>query len=96
MSSRVVKRARWVICHGLDGLDGEGGGEDEGKSSPSLSMGEQSHSTTSRIFSSSLANPSSEIASSVNALDKVHRLVSFPLVVVAIAVLALDVGVSLT
>lgn len=96
MSSRVVKRARWVICHGLDGLDGEGGGEDEGKSSPSLSMGEQSHSTTSRIFSSSLANPSSEIASSVNALDKVHRLVSFPFAVAAIVVLELDVGVAPT
>ena len=81
------------MSHGLDGLEGEGGGEDERKSCPSLSMGAQSHSRTSRIFSSSLTNPSSEILSSVNALDKVHRLVGFPLVVVAVAVPSLDVEV---
>lgn len=74
------------MSHGSEELEGEGGGEgeDEGKSSPSLSMGVQSHSTTSRILSSSFTNPSSEIPSSVNALDKVHRLVGFPLVVVAV------------
>jgi hypothetical protein len=95
MISRVVRRARWVMSHGSDGLpvEGEGGGEDEEKSSPSLSMGVQSHSTTSRILSSSFTNPSSEIPSSVNALDKVHLLVSFPLAVVAVAVPTLDVEV---
>jgi hypothetical protein len=72
------------MSHGSDEWEGEGGGEgeDEGKSS----MGVQSHSTTSRILASSFTNPSSEIPSSVNALDKVHRLVSFPLAVVAVAV----------
>ena len=95
MSSRVVSSARWVMSHGLHGLDGEGGVEDdEGRSCPSLSMmDEQSHSTTSRIFSNSFTNPSSEIPSSVNALDKVHRLVSF-VVVVAVSGLDSEVGPS--
>ena len=81
------------MSHGLDGLEGEGGGEDEEKSCPSSSMGVQSHSTTSRILSSSLANPSSEILSSVSALDKVHRLAIFPFVIVAVAAPALDVEI---
>ena len=92
MSSRVVRRARWVMSQGSDGLEGEGGGE--GESCPSSSMGVQSHSRTSRIFCSSLTKPSSEIPSSVNALDKVHRLVIFPLVEVAVAVPTLDVRVA--
>ena len=82
--------------HGSEGLVGEGGADDEGKSCPSLSMGAQSHSTTSRILSSSLTNPSSEIPSSVNALDKVHRLAGFPLVVGVVAVPAVDVEVVST
>ena len=81
------------MTHGSNELEGEGGGEDEERSCPSLSMGVQSHSTTSRILSNSLTNPSSEIPSSVNALDKVHRLEGFPLVVVAVAVSVLDVEV---
>lgn len=82
MSSRVVRRARWVIIHRLDGLGGEGKRED--LSCPSLSMGVQSHSSTLRILSNSLASPSSEISSSVNALDKVHRLRLFSLVMLAL------------
>lgn len=81
------------MSHGLDGLEGEGGDEeDEANSGLSLSMGAESHSTTSRIFSSSLTNPSSEIPSSVNALDKVHRRASFFLLVLAKPAVGVEVS----
>jgi hypothetical protein len=81
MSSRVVRRARWVISHGLHGV---GGGEAEGNKEEVSCPSKQSHSRTLRILSNSLTSPSSEISSSVNALDKVHRLILLALVVLVV------------